>query len=84
MSRTARKPLVAIQSKGTAEPALSPRECVIVQLIAEGLRNREISDRLKLSVKTVESHRAVIMRKLSIKSVAPLVRYAIRNRLIEP
>ena len=69
--------------KGQKE-ALSPRERVVVQLIAEGHSNRESAEILNLSIKTIESHRAEAMRKLKIKSIAGLVRYAVRNRLIEP
>jgi DNA-binding NarL/FixJ family response regulator len=63
--------------------ALSPRERLIVQLIAEGHGNKEIAEILNLSPKTIETHRASAMRKLDIKSTAALVRYAIRNELIE-
>jgi DNA-binding NarL/FixJ family response regulator len=64
--------------------ALSPRERMIVQLIAEGHGNKEIAGILNLSVKTVESHRATAMRKLKITSTAGIVRYAVRNNLVEP
>jgi DNA-binding NarL/FixJ family response regulator len=64
--------------------ALSPRERIIVQLIAEGHSNKEMAAVLNLSVKTVESHRATAMRKLNVTSTAGIVRYAIRNRLVEP
>jgi len=63
---------------------LSPRERVIVQLIAEGNSNRDMSEALGLSVKTIESHRASLMRKLKLKTTAAIVRYAIRNRLVDP
>jgi DNA-binding NarL/FixJ family response regulator len=63
---------------------LSPRERVVVQLIAEGNSNKEMSGILNLSVKTIETHRAAAMRKLNLTSTAGLVRYAIRNKLIEP
>ena len=62
---------------------LSPRERVIVQLIAEGNSNKEMSSILNLSVKTIETHRAAAMQKLHVSSVAALVRYAIRNHLVE-
>ena len=65
-------------------PVLSPRERVVVQLIAEGNSNKDMSGILNLSVKTIETHRASAMRKLNITSTAALVRYAIRNKLIEP
>jgi DNA-binding NarL/FixJ family response regulator len=69
---------------GKTEAALSPRERVIVQLIAEGHSNKQMSEVLSLSVKTIETHRAAAMRKLNLKSTAALVRYAVRNRLVEP
>ena len=69
-----------------AEPGqrLSAREREIVQLIAEGKSNKEAADALGISVRTAESHRASILRKLNLDSVAGLVRYAVRNKLIEP
>jgi DNA-binding NarL/FixJ family response regulator len=63
---------------------LSPRERTIVQLIAEGHGNKEMAAILNLSVKTVESHRATAMRKLNVTSTAAIVRYAVRNKLVEP
>jgi DNA-binding NarL/FixJ family response regulator len=63
---------------------LSDREREIVQLLATGKSNKETAARLHISVKTVETHRAAIMRKLGLKSITELVRYAIRNKFIEP
>jgi DNA-binding NarL/FixJ family response regulator len=63
---------------------LTPREQSVVQLVAEGHTNRSISAVLKLSVKTVETHRASAMRKLGMSSTAELVRYAIRKKLVSP
>jgi len=63
---------------------LTHRERSVVQLIAEGYTNKQIAGLLKISVKTVETHRAAIMRKLKLSSPAALVRYAIRNRIVEP
>ncbi len=63
---------------------LSPRERGVVQLIAEGHSNREMSEILNLSVKTIETHRASAMRKLNLTSTAAIVRYAIRNKMVEP
>jgi DNA-binding NarL/FixJ family response regulator len=65
-----------------ADPALTPRERETVQLIAEGKTNKDIAGILGISVKTVETHRAAIMRKLDFASVADLVRYAVRNEII--
>jgi two-component system response regulator NreC len=63
---------------------LTSREREIVQLIAEGQTTKEIASRLGLSVKTVESHRINLMRKLDIHETATLVRYAIRRGLTSP
>jgi DNA-binding NarL/FixJ family response regulator len=53
-------------------------------MVAEGYRTREIATRLKLSVKTVESHRGEIMKRLEIHDVVGLVRYAMRVGLVSP
>ncbi|WP_426412396.1 response regulator [Bradyrhizobium ganzhouense] len=63
---------------------LSPREQLVVKLVAEGYGNKGISSILNVSVKTTETHRAAAMRKLNVNSVAGLVRYAIRAQLIDP
>ena len=63
---------------------LTNRERGVVQLIAEGHTNKQIANILNISLKTVETHRAAIMRKLNLSSSAALVRYAIRNRIVEP
>lgn len=68
----------------TGAGALSPREREIVQLLAEGKSNKEVATALGISVKTAETHRSNIMRKGGFGSLADLVRYAIRNRIIEP
>jgi DNA-binding NarL/FixJ family response regulator len=62
--------------------ALTGRELEILQLIAAGYSNREIGETLKISVKTVDTHRMHIMSKLDIHDVAGLTRYAIRKGLI--
>jgi DNA-binding NarL/FixJ family response regulator len=62
---------------------LTSREREIVQLLAEGRSNKDIARRLALSVKTVETHRAAVMRKLELTSLADLVRWAVRNRIVE-
>jgi DNA-binding NarL/FixJ family response regulator len=66
-----------------AAAALSPRERHIVQLLAEGNNNKEVARALQLSVKTVETHRSNIMRKMEFGSLADLVRYAIRNKIVD-
>ncbi|HZE13238.1 MAG TPA: response regulator transcription factor [Chthoniobacterales bacterium] len=66
---------------GTNE--LTPREREIVQLLAEGKSNKEVASTLGISVKTVETHRATIMKKLRCESFAELVRYAIRHKIVQ-
>jgi DNA-binding NarL/FixJ family response regulator len=63
---------------------LTPREREIVQLLAEGKSNKEVANALAISVKTAETHRARIMAKLGLRSIGELVRYAVRNRIVEP
>lgn len=63
---------------------LTSREREIVQLLAEGKTSKEVASKLGISVKTAETHRANVMRKLEIHSLSDLVRYAVRNRIIEP
>jgi DNA-binding NarL/FixJ family response regulator len=70
--------------EGSASGILTPREREIVQLLAEARSNKEVSTILGISVKTVETHRASIMRKLGISSIVDLVHYAIRNNLVSP
>ena len=61
---------------------LSPRQIEVLHLVAEGRSTREIADKLGLSVKTVESHRGAMMKRLGLHDVAALVRYAIRMGLV--
>jgi RNA polymerase sigma factor (sigma-70 family) len=63
---------------------LTPRQRQILQLIAEGYPTREIAERLAVSVKTVESHRAQLMERLDIHNVPGLVRFAVRVGLVSP
>jgi DNA-binding NarL/FixJ family response regulator len=62
---------------------LTRQERLIVQLIAEGKTNKETANILNMSVKTVETHRAAAMDKLGVSSVAGLVRYAVRTKLVQ-
>lgn len=55
-----------------------------MQLLAEGKSSKEVAATLNISVKTAETHRANIMRKLEMHSVSELVRYAVKNHMIEP
>jgi len=66
------------------ESILTSREREIVQLLVAGKVNKEIADVLNISVRTVETHRATIMRKLGINSIVELVLYAIRNNIVQP
>jgi DNA-binding NarL/FixJ family response regulator len=71
-----------VPGKQRAEP-LTPREREVLQLLSEGKSNKEIGTTLRVTTKTAETHRAHIMAKLGIHSMAALVRYAIRNRVID-
>ena len=69
---------------GLASRRLTPREREVLQLLSEGRSNKEIGVALGVTTKTAETHRAHIMAKLNLHSMSELVRYAIRNRIIEP
>ena len=62
---------------------LTPREREILQLLAEGRTNTQVAKLLSITVKTVETHRASLMKKLGVSSLAELIRYAIRHSIIE-
>ena len=64
-------------------PILTEREIEVVRLIAEGLTNREIAERLGISVKTVDTHRGNIMEKLDVHNTAELIKYAIRKGIAQ-
>jgi len=76
----------AINAASRAEPvetsALTEREKQILQLVAQGLSSREIAERLTISVKTVDTHRANMMEKIDAHSVAELIKYAIREGIV--
>jgi DNA-binding NarL/FixJ family response regulator len=63
---------------------VTSREREIIQLLAEGNRNNEIASSLGISFKTVQAHRSNVMRKLEMHNISELVRYAVRNQIIEP
>ena len=63
---------------------MTSRERQIVQLVAEARSTKEVASHLGISVKTVEAHRTNVMRKLRLRSVSELVRYAIRNGIVQP
>jgi DNA-binding CsgD family transcriptional regulator len=68
---------------GASARTLSPRERAVLQLLADGKNNKEVGVLLGISVRTVECYRARLMRKVEIHSLAHLVRFAVRNRIIE-
>jgi DNA-binding NarL/FixJ family response regulator len=73
-----------LQGPGNEASRLSAREREIVQLLAEGKTTKEVATLLGISVKTAETHRTNLMRRLGFRSVVEVVRYAIRNGMIEP
>jgi DNA-binding NarL/FixJ family response regulator len=76
--------LAHVQTKTNNEPpSLSPREREVLQLLAEGKSTKEAAVLLKISVKTAETHRSNLMQKLKLHSVAELVLFAVRNRVIQ-
>jgi len=90
LSPSVSKKVVAAYSKnergGAEDPveALTGRQREILQLIAEGHSRKEIAQRLQLSVKTVESHRAQLAERLGTRSTAELVRWAVRHGIVAP
>jgi DNA-binding NarL/FixJ family response regulator len=89
ISRVVIEDYMRLSSPGAAVGAkslydtLTVREREIFQLLAEGLKNQEIGDRLHVSVKTVETHRAHIMEKLNLNNIAELVKYAIEIGIVQ-
>ena len=71
-------------TEGPLQAALTVRQREVLQLVAEGRSMREIGLRLNLSVKTIETHRAELMRRLDIFDVAGLTRYAVRHGIVSP
>ena len=78
-----RKPQTTAEAPVLMRNRLTSREREIVQLLTEGKSSKEVAVALGISVKTAETHRANIMRKLELHSVSELVRYAVRNQIIE-
>jgi DNA-binding NarL/FixJ family response regulator len=79
------QPGAPAQAKLASElEALTPRELEVLKLVAEGHTNQEIADRLVLSIKTVQAHRANVMEKLGLHDITHLVRFALRYGLIPP
>jgi two-component system, NarL family, response regulator NreC len=69
-------------SSHAASSILSPREHEVLQLLAKGMKAREIAVRLNVSVKTVETYRRNVMDKLKLRSIAELTKYAVREGLV--
>jgi DNA-binding NarL/FixJ family response regulator len=74
----------ARQESGAGYEPLSPREREVLQLVAEGRLNKQIALLLGIAERTVEAHRASIMRKLGLTDPAGLVRYAVRKGIVPP
>ncbi len=83
MARTRRKAAKKTTARrAPTGPSLTPRQREILRLVASGLTNREIADRLDISVRTVEVHRFNLMRRLDVRNVAQLLRQALVMRLL--
>lgn len=72
------------QGLSQAVAVLTPRELEVLTFVAEGRTNQEIADRLVISIKTVQAHRANVMEKLGLHDITHLVRFALRHGLISP
>jgi len=83
VSKTVQHSGEGFATQRSSRSRLTPREREIVQLLAEGKSNKEVAAVLGISVKTAETHRANIMLKLNFHSVTELVRYALRNKMID-
>ncbi len=81
---TRHQPEQSLQSEKLAQElrVLSPRELEVLTLVADGRTNQEIADKLVISIKTVQAHRANVMEKLGLQDITHLVRFAIRHGLI--
>jgi len=71
-----------LRSDDGTQVHLTPRQREVLQLIAEGCSTKAVAQRLQLAVKTVETHRTLLMKQLDVHDVAGLVRYALRNGII--
>jgi DNA-binding NarL/FixJ family response regulator len=83
VSRASLHPRETKSSERSSRNRLTPREREILQLLAEGKSNKEVAGFLGISVKTAETHRANIMLKMGFHSITELVRYAVRNKIIQ-
>jgi DNA-binding NarL/FixJ family response regulator len=73
-----------VRGRSRRSEPITEREREVLRLVAEGLSTKEIAARLDISARTVESHRANLMRKLGLRSVARLTQYALREGLLGP
>ena len=73
-----------LRNDDSSEVHLTPRQREVLQLIAEGCSTKEVAQRLDLAVKTVETHRTLLMKQLDVHEVAGLVRYAVRAGIVSP
>ena len=71
------------EKRESVDHHLTPRERQILKLLAEGRANKEVATALGLSIKTVEAHRANLMRKLNLRSLSELIHFAIRAHLVD-
>lgn len=85
VSETILDALLRKPENGEAPPSdtLTSREREVIQLLAESKTNRQIATILGIAPKTVETHRAAIMKKLNLHSIVDIVRYAVRNKLAD-
>ena len=85
VSETILDALLRQPQNGEAPPSdtLTSREREVIQLLAESKTNRQIAAILGITPKTVETHRAAIMKKLNLHSIVDIVRYAVRNKLAD-
>lgn len=83
LDRQTRMPDAISKDDDRAGDALTSREREVIQLLAEGKTSKEVAVTLNLSVKTAETHRTNLMRKLGLHSVADLTRYAVRNGIVQ-
>lgn len=81
-SMQAEKHKAAERKDRRAKGQLTPRELEIVRLLAIGKKNKDVASLLQISVKTAETHRAHILRKLGIHSICEIVLYAVRHKII--
>src|SRR5262249_31032352 len=81
-----RRGYALVDDVGGPQPldTLTSREREVLQLLSEGRSNKEVASGLGITVKTAETHRARVMTKLNLHSMSELVRYAVRNHIIDP